>query len=363
MIILNGNYGEGGGQILRTALAYSTILQKAFEINDIRKGRENPGLKNQHLYCIKALRKFCDSAAEGDELGSLSLKYWPKKFIGRNVEIDVETAGSITLLMQSVLLPSMFAGKPFTITLIGGTDVSWSPSFDYFNNVLLPQLQRFCRIEARILKRGYYPKGNGKIEIKFNQSFKLIDFDSFGGFVEKLSGSVPKYDLTEQHNLIQIKGISHASKDLQQARVSERQSHSAQKTLARKFNVPISIKSEYHDTLSIGSGITLWAIFSKRRDDIDEKNPIRIGSDSLGERGKKAETVGEECAMELIKEMESKAPADRHLADQLLPFMALLPGSKIRTSEITQHSLTNIYTIEQFLGKKFEVDGDIISVL
>ena len=233
--------------------------------------------------------------------------------------------------------------------------------FDYFNNVLLPQLQRFAKIEAKLLKRGYYPKGNGKVEIKFNQKYKMNDFNSFDEFVSKLNEQVPKFDLVEQHNLLQIKGISHASKDLQEARVSERQSHSAQKELAKKFNVPINIKSEYHDTLSIGSGITLWAIFSKRNDDIDENNPIRIGADNLGERRKKAESVGEECAQNLIKEIESKAPVDRHLSDQLLPFMALLPGSKIKASDISKHCLTDIYTIEQFLGKKFEVEGKNIA--
>ena len=156
--------------------------------------------------------------------------------------------------------------------------------------------------------------------------------------------------------MIYIKGISHASKDLQSARVAERQSHSAQKVLASKYKIPISIKSEYSDILSTGSGITLWAIFSKRNDDINENSPIRIGSDNLGERGKKAEIVGEECALNLIKEISGNAPIDKHLADQLLPYLPLLSGSKMKVSQITPHFLTNVYTIKQFLGKKFNVD-------
>ncbi len=365
MIKIDGSYLEGGGQIMRTALALSTITQKAFEIENIRKNRPNSGLKNQHLYCVKALKELCNAVSEGDELGSVFLKYFPKELIAKNLNVDVETAGSITLLLQALLLPSMFVSKPITITIIGGTDTKWSQPFDYFNNILLPQLQRFAKIEAKLLKRGYYPKGNGKVEIKINPKFKINNFSSFEEFHQHLKENVHKYDLAEQHNLIQIKGISHASRDLENARVAERQAHSAQSFLARNFNVPIKISSEYQETLSVGSGITLWAIFSKNKNDIDENNPIRIGSDSLGEQGKKAEIVGQEAAHRLIKQIESKAPVDKYLADQILPFMALAGNSKIKVSEMTNHCNTNIYTLEQFLGKVFEVDekNKIISTI
>lgn len=358
MIKIDGAYLEGGGQIARTALALSTITQKPFEMYGIRKGRKDSGLKNQHLYCVKSLKELCNAVAEGDELGSLSLKYYPKKLVAKNLDIDIETAGSITLLLQALLLPSMFVSKPITIAITGGTDTKWSQPFDYFNNVLLPQLQRFAKIEAKLLKRGYYPKGNGKVEIKINPKFKLNDFSSFEEFHNHLKQNVKPYNLTEQHSLIQIKGISHASKDLGNARVAERQAHSAQQVLAKRFNAPIKISSEYQDTLSTGSGIALWAIFSKNKDDIDENNPIRLGADALGEQGKKAEIVGEEAAKNLIMEIESKAPVDRHLADQILPFMALIGDSKIKVSEITKHCMTNIYAIQQFLGEIFKVDEE-----
>ena len=355
MIRIDGSHGESGGQIARTALALSTITQKPFEIYDIRIGRPEPGLKNQHLFCVKALKELCNASAEGDHLGSTFLKYYPKKLVAKNLNIDIETAGSITLLMQALLLPSMFVSKPIAITITGGTDTKWSQPFDYFNNILLPQLQRFAKIEAKLLKRGYYPKGNGKVEIKINPKFKLNDFENFGVFHAHLRQNVNPYNLTEQYNLIQIKGISHASKNLENAKVAERQAESTQKILKQKYNVPINITSQYQETLSTGSGITLWAIFSKNKDDIDENNPIRLGADSLGEHGKRAEIVGEEAAKNLIREIESKAPVDRHLADQILPFMALIGNSKIRVSEITNHCKTNIYTIEQFLGKIFGV--------
>ncbi|HLC60995.1 MAG TPA: RNA 3'-terminal phosphate cyclase [Candidatus Nanoarchaeia archaeon] len=356
MIKIDGSFLEGGGQMARTALALSTITQKPFEIYDIRKGRPTPGLKSQHLYCVKSLKELCSAVAEGDELGSLSLKYYPKKIVAKNLDIDIETAGSITLLLQSLLLPSMFAGKAITISVTGGTDVKWSMPFDYFNNIMLPQLQRFAKIEAKLLKRGYYPKGNGKVEIKINPKFKLNDFENFEDFHNHLKQNVNPYNLTEQSKLIQIKGISHASKDLQSANVAERQTESAKNILKLKYDVPINIISQYQETLSTGSGITLWAIFSKNLNDIDENNPIRIGSDSLGERGKRAEDVGDEAANRLSRQIEAKAPVDRFLADQILPFMALVGNSTIKVSEITSHARTNIYTIEQFFGKIFDVD-------
>src|SRR3989344_7707762 len=122
MIRIDGGFGESGGQIARTALAISTITQKPFEIHDIRKGRKNSGLKNQHLYCVKSLQELCNAETEGAELGSLYLKYLPKKLVAKNLDIDIGTAGSITLLLQALLLPSMFVSKPITLTIIGGSD-------------------------------------------------------------------------------------------------------------------------------------------------------------------------------------------------------------------------------------------------
>jgi RNA 3'-phosphate cyclase len=355
MIKINGSHLEGGGQIIRTSLGFSVMSQKAFEASDIRKGRKEPGLKSQHLHGIKALKKISDAIAEGDELGSSDLKFWPRKVTSKNLEIDVGTAGSITLLMQSLMLPCIFSSKPITIKMTGGTDVPWSPSFDYFANVFIPQLARFVKIDAKLLKRGYYPKGNGSVEVNINPKFSLNDFESFSQFLINLKDKAQPFNLAEQGHLIHIKGISHASMDLQNAGVAERTARSAQAILARKFRVPIKISSEYQKTDSTGSGITLWAIFSRKKEDIDEFNPIRIGSDVLGERGKKSEEVGEECANRLISHIESKTPVDAHLCDQLLPFLALI-GGKIKTSKITGHSRSNIYAIEQFMGSIFDVN-------
>ena len=127
--------------------------------------------------------------------------------------------------------------------------------------------------------------------------------------------------------------------------------------LLKKLGCPLQIRSEYCNTLSVGSGIVLWAIFSKDPDDLDAENPIILGADALGERGKRSEQVGQEAAEKLMQEINSKAPVDSHMADNLIPYLALF-GGEIKVSKITNHTLTNIYVCEQFLGKIFEVDKE-----
>ncbi len=155
---------------------------------------------------------------------------------------------------------------------------------------------------------------------------------------------------------MRVEGVSHASLHLRKAEVAERQAGAAESLLKDRYGCPVGVESQYAETLSPGSGITLWAIFSGDREKADVENPVRLGADSLGERGKRAEKVGQEAAGGLIEEIESGAPVDHHLADQILPFMALTSRSQIRTSRITNHCKTNIYVIEKFFGKTFEVN-------
>ncbi len=122
------------------------------------------------------------------------------------------------------------------------------------------------------------------------------------------------------------------------------------------MNCPLDISIEYSDSLSAGSGITLWAIFSKDPDEIDMVNPIRIGSDSLGERGKKAEIVGREAAERLINEINYGAPVDEYLADNMIPWLGIFTG-KMKAAKISNHTLTNIYVAEKFIGKVFKINN------
>ncbi len=154
MIILDGSYLEGGGQIVRTALALSSLTGQPFRITNIRSARKDPGLKAQHVQCVKTLQQLCNAKADGAELGSKELLFIPGKIEAKNITIDIGTAGSITLLLQAVLLPCMFANKTHKLTIIGGTDTEWSMPIDYFANVLVPQYRRVCGLEVKVLKRG-----------------------------------------------------------------------------------------------------------------------------------------------------------------------------------------------------------------
>jgi RNA 3'-terminal phosphate cyclase (GTP) len=357
MIILDGSSGEGGGQIVRTALALSSLTGQPFRVTNIRSGRQEPGLKAQHVHCVKALQQLCGAKADGAEVGSTELLYVPGKIAAKNLTIDIGTAGSITLLLQAVLLPCMFGQKTHTLTLIGGTDTEWSMPIDYFTNVLIPQYKRLCGLDVKVLKRGYYPKGGGMVQLTIKPEIKRNEFETFEAFQSILKHK--SFSLIEHGELASIKGTSHASKSLAGAQVAERQASAAKQALAH-FKVPIDITVEYADTLSTGSGITLWAIFSKNYD-IDVENPVRIGADALGAQGKTSEKVGQEAAEKLIKEIESKAPVDSHLADNLIPLLALCKPSSIKTSHITSHTRTNIQVVEAFLGKLFTEKENIIS--
>ncbi|MBS3112983.1 RNA 3'-terminal phosphate cyclase [Candidatus Woesearchaeota archaeon] len=359
MLYIDGSYNEGGGQILRTALALSTLTGTPFEMQHIRKGRKDSGLKNQHLHCIKVLQKYCNAKIGHAILGSNKILFIPGKIKGGKVEIDIGTAGSITLMLQSLLLPALFADKKTIFKIKGGTDVSWSPQIDYLNNVILPHLTKYAEIELRIIKRGYYPKGGGEIEIKIRPKHQLSNYSNFLELIDDFRINKPQFDLLNQGQLLQIKGISHASQDLENARVAERQANSARLELA-KLDAPINIHTEYCETLSQGSGLTLWARFSLKQE-TDFDNPILLGADMLGTKGKSSENIGEECAQKLISEIKSQAPVDEYLADNLLPFLAINGGS-IKTSKITPHTQTNMWVIEQFLGKMFKVEGNVIKV-
>jgi RNA 3'-phosphate cyclase len=345
MIVLDGSFEEGGGAILRQALALSMHTGKSFKIDNIRKNRPKPGLAHQHLAAINAAAGLCGAEVTGNSLGSLGITFKPGPVKGGSHKIDIGTAGSITLLMQSLLLPSIFCGKKVSFTLTGGTDVSWSQPYDYFRSVFLPQMKRFGEVEATLFRRGYYPKGNGEVKVHIHGRYSAHD-------------ELPLVALGSQKKLLQIRGVSHASIELEPAAVSERQAQSARLLLRSKIH-DANIVTEYSRSECPGSGITLWAVFGD--EELDYGNPIILGADALGEQGKKAEQVGLEAAESLINAIGAKAPVDEHLADQLIPFMAVCDGGSIRVSKVTKHVLSNIYVSERFLDVKFSISENVIS--
>lgn len=333
MIEIDGSIGEGGGQILRTSVAFSAVMQEPVRVVNIRAKRKNPGLRAQHMNAIKAVAELCNAKTKGVGIGSGDIEFIPGKIKTKKLNIDIGTAGSITLVLQALMIPAVYTKEILEIKIRGGTDVKLSPSIDYLRFVTLPILKKLgYTAEIELIRRGYYPAGGGLVIARIYPAEEL-----------------KRINLPERGKILSIKGISHAHKDLQKAEVAERQAGSARRDIFNKITMESKIQKEYADALSYGSGITLYA----------ETEDSILGSDAPGEKGKKAEIVGNEAAEDLINEILSNAPIDKHMTDQIIPYLALAKGS-VLASEITRHALTNIEIVKKF-GFDLRVDGNIIS--
>jgi len=359
MIELDGSHLEGGGSLVRVALALSTLTGKEFKVTNIRSGRPQPGLKPQHLTAIKALKEICNAETNDIHLGSTELTFKPGKVKKGIYDIDIGTAGSITLSLQALILPCLFAPAKVTLNVTGGTCGKWQAGVDYLQNILLPQLQRFVdKIEIKILKRGYYPKGGGKISLEISPRFKFHQAESLETFFLDVQAKTKPIKLTQQGEIEQIKGIVNVSAELED--VGDRIKMAAERAV-KEYNVPTNIRVEYTNSFSVGGEIVMWAVCSQDGQ-VDFDNPVLLGGDALVEKRKVSEDVGKEAAQELKEQVASGAAVDHHLADQLIFYMGLLPGSEIKASELTNHTKTNIYVVEKFLAVKFSVEGNVVKV-
>ncbi len=339
MIVINGAYGEGGGQVLRTSLTLSALLGEPVRIENIRAKRRNPGLQAQHLTGVWAIAQICDAELEGAELGSLALTFKPQS-PPRSGEyaFDVAearkggSAGAISLVFQTLLLPLAFAPGPSHLTLRGGTHVAWSPPFHYLKHVYLPTLERMG-LEARvgIEKWGWYPIGGGEMTTTIRGQEE--------GYLSGLN-------LVERGELKRLWGISAVSN--LPAHIGQRQKKRAEESLRKRgFNPQIEIV----DAPSPGQGTAVFLVA--------EYEQAVAGFSSLGKRGKPAEKVAEEACREFVTYHQSGACLDQHLADQLILPLALAPTpSAFTTCEITQHLLTNVWVVGQFLDVSFEIEGE-----
>lgn len=334
MIVIDGSYGEGGGQILRTSIAFSSLLMVPVRIVNIRAKRSNPGLRRQHMTAIEILRELTDADVEGLKLGSRELTFIPRRRRGGEFKFNVGTAGSIPLVLQAILPVLAYAPTRSTITIIGGTDVAWSPPIDYVRLIMLRVLRWMGLIvNLEVKRRGHYPRGGGEVRVTVDPVSKLKPLH-----------------LTSQGRLLKIEGISHCVKLPQH--VAERQARAAIEKLREKdLDVEYDIELEYYPRgsdphLSPGSGIVLAAVTEE----------TVLGGDSLGEKGKPAEIVGREAAEKLIREIESGAALDSHMSDMILPYIAIADGTSTFTgSKLTMHAHTNMYVIERIAGVKFQL--------
>ena len=333
MIRIDGGYGEGGGQILRTALALSCITGKPFEIYGIRRGRKNPGLQAQHLTGVRASALISGARLEGAELGSDRLVFRPGPVRGGAYVFDVAeirgSAGSVTLVLQALLPPLIRADGPSSVSVRGGTHVEWSPPFHYMRDVLLHFLAGIgVRAALDIEKWGWYPKGGGKVVLTVEPS-------------EEISA----VRLTERGRLLGVTCISAVSN--LPLTIAERQ---RDRGLQLIRDAGIDARADVIDAPSPGKGTFFFVLA--------EYENIRAGFSALGAIGKKAETVAEEATARFIGYHRTKGALDPHLADQVIPFLALSKAPSIfTTSKITRHLLTNIWVTEKFLPVKITVCG------
>jgi RNA 3'-terminal phosphate cyclase (ATP) len=330
-IEIDGSFGEGGGQILRTALSLSCITGYSFKLYNIRKGRKKPGLMPQHLTCVHAASLITNASVSGDETGSTALSFSPGKIEAGNYLFDIKTAGSCSLVLQTVLPPLIFADKPSLITIKGGTHVPFSPTYHYISEVFLPMLRKInIEVESSINKYGFYPKGGGDIRVK---TFPVR--------------KVKELILSTRGRLLGLQGYSGVAN--LPVNIAERQRNSLLQEL-----YPQSAEIQILDVPSPGQGTF---VFLKASFD----NTVS-GFSSLGQKGKPAEKVGKEAATQFIDFYNSSACLDPHLSDQIVIYLCLASGdSSFTTSHITQHLVTNLWVIEKFLNIRYEIEGDINS--
>ena len=333
MIKIDGSHGEGGGQILRTALALSCITGKPFEIYDIRMGREKPGLQPQHLTGVRAAQVISKADIDGAKLGSQRLRFSPEEVKGSEYQFDVSeikgSAGSATLVLQAILPPLATAGTRSRVTVKGGTHVEWSPTFHYMRDVLLPLLAKTgIKAGLDIEKWGWYPIGGGKVTLSV-EPVKMLSSIS----------------IRERGRLKSLSGISAVSN--LPISIAERQRDHGNWLLK---GAGLSANMEIVDAPSTGKG-TFYFILA-------EFENIKAGFSALGARGKRAEGVAEEAVRQFLEFSNSEGALEPHLADQIIPYLAICNApSTFTTSRVTRHLLTNAWVTEKFLPVEINING------
>ncbi len=341
MIIIDGSHGEGGGQVLRTSLTLAMLTGQAVRIERIRAGRSKPGLAAQHLTAVRAAAAICDATVSGDKMGSGQVLFSPggPPRAGDYV-FDVTqarragSAGSVSLVLQTVLLPLALAPGVSRLTLRGGTHVPWSPSFLYLDEVYLPALG--LQAELTLNRWGFYPVGGGEV-------------------VAQIQGTEPgvhPLTLNERGPLRRVWGVAVASN--LPAHIPQRMAGRAQNVLAER-----GIESELQARRVRGNGPGAGMFIS-----MEFKGGARAGFTAFGRKGLPAERVAEAACQDLIKYYQGNdAPVDQYLADQLVVPLSIAAGeSHFTASRISKHLRTNMWVVEQFNLARFQVKGQTVTV-
>jgi RNA 3'-terminal phosphate cyclase (ATP) len=325
MLEIDGSYGEGGGQLVRTAVALAAVTGRGVRIRGIRARRRTPGLAAQHLTAIRAVAALAQGELEGDRIGSMEIAFRPGALRGGEFRFDVGTAGSITLVLQALLPVAVSAPCPSAFRITGGTDVPASPPLDYFRQVLLPILGALG-VEAKVecLRRGYHPRGGGEAA------------------VEVRPGRLQPLVLQAPGPLRALRGYAHVAG--LPRHVLERMGRAARARLEQPLELEEKILGAEEAT-GPGGALVLLA----------ETAHARLGASAVAQRGVPAERLGSATAAELLQELACGATLDLHASDQMLVYLAMAGGiSSFYARALTSHAASTLWLLQQFLPLRWE---------
>lgn len=324
MITIDGSHGEGGGQILRSSLALSIATGKPFRIQNIRANRKRPGLLRQHLTAVQAAKAISGANVQGDELGSRELTFEPGPIQPGEHAFSIGSAGSATLVLQTVLLPLAQAAEPSEIVVEGGTRNPLAPPFDFLEKSYLPLLARMgVRVEATLERMGFVPAGGGRVRVRVHP------------------GTLGRLELEDPGRLLRRRAV---------ATVASLPTHISQRELDVLRDRLGLHKGEEVERVIEGQGPGNVAHVELHYEH------VTLVLTSFGERGLLAEKVAQRLANEVRRVIRAKVAADEHLADQLLLPMALGGGGRFTTLEPTPHARTHADIIRTFLERETSFD-------
>lgn len=318
MLVIDGSQGEGGGQVLRTSLSLSALSGTPVRVERIRAGRRRPGLLRQHLTAVRAAAEICDAQVEGASLGSRSLSFTPRAPRAGSYTFSVGSAGSACLVCQTVLPVLARAGGPSELFFEGGTHNPLAPPYDFLEHVFFPLLRRMgVGLEAELLEHGFFPVGGGRFRVRLEPT-----------------ASLRPLDLCERRGEPRIEAWALS------ARLPEHVATRELGVVSEAFALPPE-RCHRRPVRSSGPGNALCIL-------LDGDTPELLTS--FGERGKPAEKVAKEAVRMARRHLASGVPVGEHLADQLVPWLALAGGA-FRTVQPSPHTRTNMAVVRAFLGE------------
>jgi RNA 3'-terminal phosphate cyclase (ATP) len=338
MITVDGAAGSGSGTIVRYSVALASLLGEEIRIQNIRAGRDKPGLRAQHLKVVQACWEMCRGVVENASVGSEEITYRPgERFRGGEYSWDIGTAGSTTMMAQTLLPLACFAQKPSRFRLEGGLFQDFAPSAYHMKVVLLPFLEQMgVRVALDIIRPGYVPRGGGIIEVRVEPTGKLKPLN-----------------VTEQGEILSIKGIAFSS-HLKEKEVSRRMAGECRRVLSSHGHEAEIEEVEDDSSLQEGAALGIYAETSLGN---------RIGCDRAGRPGRSSESIGRYVARNLVEDIKTGAGVDRYIADQLIIYAGLADGiTRYSIPRITEHVETNLWLIEEFLGVETRINDNVLEI-